>query len=384
MSLRRTVLHTTFVAYLAIQLMGGNDASAQYPAHPCLHATTVDVGVTPLDGGRIRSSTLYRLPVSAGGGVALDVVTPIADPENVRLELVEARCPDAAQQLNVIRETPRSLLLGLREPGAVYFKVASEDPPAALRHVALHVALAAEPESPGALLTLDVNPPAVCSSSDLPSIGPGDERYVLVTREPDFTKDVEPEDCDVLESTFSEPGVVIVEAEGGPVDAALFAGRGCTRPLVEGVLGEAGQSFVAPIFAGSHRIALGAPDVPALTYSLAVKHLPLCPAGRHSGLLRCGAVLDAGVPFDGTLETGHERAYTFVLETLSTVVVTVEGGLVDGALYDSDGVRLAARIACHDTGCGLVTTLPEGRYGLRLAGMDAEPVRYVVTLTDVR
>lgn len=373
-------------ATLLMTLLSSLPATAGNQADFCHGATTVDIGVTPIRGDEAHT-TIYRLPIPARGGIALDAVTSIADPEHVRLERIDARCPDTVRRLSVLHEAPQSLVLRAHNPGAVYFKVASKNPAMAFEGAELHVAFTAEPENPNAEWTLDANPPATCASSDLPSIDvpsstPSDGNYILVRRETNLTKDVEPEDCDVLERTFSEPGVVILESEGTPVDAALFTGGGCTTAIAKGGLGEAGQALVAPVFAGSHHIDL-ASGTSDLTYALAVKHLPLCPAG-HGGLSRCAAVLDADVPIKGRLTAGQERAYTFVLETLSTVAVTVKGGPVDGALYDGQGIRLAARIACHDSGCGLVTTLPKGRFSLRLAGPNAEPVRYIVTLTHIR
>ncbi len=392
MSPRRITSQIVSLAFLLTQLTGAPEVWARQAPNPCPDAKTVSVNAT-VEPDAHRGPFVARLIADDRGFLAIDVTAPLdvalAYASQPRLTLLDTGCGDAAGGVQRIHETPNGLIVRVREPGAVYVAVSAVDPSTRPGRFTLHSAFGAEPLVPDTIVTLDADPPAHCAAA-VPPFGPDvfdTGAFALTDRPGGWTRDVEPDECDVLEGAFDGSGVAIVAAQGVPLVARLFAGHSCAA---DGWLAEAslanGGDLVVPVHPGWHRLVLDPLASGPMAYTLGVKFVGLCGPVRddHADVIRCGTALDAGTPAEGLLGDGNDRrdddAFTFSIAEQATVTLRVDTEIpISGALFDHAGVRLAPRLACDGTACALTVTLPAGRYGLRLSATDdAVPVVYTV------
>lgn len=91
----------------------------------------------------------------------------------------------------------------------------------------------------------------------------------------------------------------------------------------------------------------------------------------HGDVMACASRLELGETVRAELGDGREEdddVFSFVLDELRTVQVTVEGAAAEGFLLDRWGRRLEADEAVSDGRLRLVKTLVPGRYYVRLRG----------------
>lgn len=314
-----------------------------------------------------------------------------------RIALIEKECGEVAisrAENNLIRETPQSLLLQVRTAQTVRFAVMAEDPATILGRYKLQVAFAEVADRPEAVFTLGVNPPEKCSIPSAPALGEDPlraNRFIALDRDLDLFGDIEPEDCDILDGRFAEPGVVAIESEGSPLEASFFTGLGCAMEdrVGGGVLGLPGSGFAVPVHAGSYRMVLEPMDDRPVAYSMKIKHYGLCQLGElddHGSLPLCASPLEIGSATEGRIDNvtgGDEDFFTFSLDGQRTVAVDITDS-VDVVIYDKEGQRLSVdRLEGTAEVRRVVRTLGQGRYYLGVYGSAIGGADYTLSLNTI-
>ena len=368
----------------------------------CVAATALALNETFSYNAEANSnpSGTYSLELPGPGIVSLYTSTPFegADVGIPRLSLVEERCANSGlteAAVELIRQTPQSLLLQAQTAQTIQIAVTPEDPKSPLEHYKLQVGFAEATASPDAIHSLGVNPPESCTVSTAPALGEDPflaDRYVVIDRGMDgMEEDVEPVDCDILDGSFAAPGVVTLEAIGTPLEASFFAGYGCSTQdlLAGGALGSPGSTVAAPVHAGPYRLALDPIHSGPIAYSLGIRHFDLCGLGElddHGSMPLCASPFAIGDTAEGVIEDvtgGDEDFFTLSLDEQRTVAIDITGN-VALTIYDTRGQQLSFDQAeGFPQGFQVVRTLSPGRYYLAISGPTAEISGYTVTLGEI-
>ena len=357
---------------------------------PCVRAESLALDTT-LRRGRLtlNQPDRFQLSIEEAGILMLTVSSAAPEPPQPKLSFLGTSCAREARpgaEYLVLREAPGELVLKLEVPGTYELAVASEDPAVQLSGYKLRTTFVPDLQVPDEVLPLDADPPETCTASEMPSFVPETQarsRFLVLQREAQLAKDVDPWECDIIEGLIETPGVLVVEAQGTPLGSTLYTGSDC-RPehgLAQGTLGPQGGVMAAAVHAGEHRLVLEPLDFSPVHYTLSVKHFAMCDRGEqddHGDTPLCATPLHPASGVSGTIDNAFgddEDYFTFTLAAQETVRIEIrEGGEAYGLLYDAKGHRLLAGNACQGMdGQGidtrrLVKTLGPGRYYVRVAG----------------
>ncbi len=347
---------------------------------PCAAAEPLPPDATVQREAGAPGDDLYELALGEPGVLGLHVSAPIAAGSRPRLALLAADCVSPADGAGWVRvrETPRGLVLRIREAASLFLKVSPEDPDLPLAGYTLRSTFAAERAVPDEVVRLAADPPAACSGANVPTFTPeplSESRFVVVERPPGLMKDVDPWEDDEVSGLVAEPGVIVVEGDGTPFDVSIHRDSGCGMKsrLAEGTIDGTGGFVAAVVHVGEQRLVVEGATA-AAGYDLYVRFFALCAADTDHDRPLCSAPLAAGDVASGTIDDAtDDDYYTFTLDNQTTVAVEVGGGEgVRGVLYDGGGQRL-------ETWAGsLVRTLGDGTFYVRVGSVDGWVGEYAV------
>ena len=391
-----------FTSLLAIIVNTNTLHAREVTGSPCERAELLAAEPLPLNEsfhrGRATADRpgIHALELPGPGVLALYTSAPFRQAGIPKLSLAEEVCASAvpSETVDLIRRTPQSLLLRVRSAQTLRIAVVPEDPSTVLGSYTLHVAFAGDADAPDAVLSLADNPPESCAVPTAPALGedpfPADH-FVIVERDEDDGGDVEPEDCDILDGNFVDPGVLMIEAVGTPLEASLFAGSGCEMEdwLGGGALASPDSAVTVPVHAGPYRLALDPIGGDPVAYSLSIRHFGLCqPFAQddHGSTPLCASPIEVEDAAAGVIDPGpggDEDFFTFSLDEQRTVAVDLEGA-VAVALYNSNGQRLSVDWTEGSArGLRLVRTLGHGRYYLAISGSTDRATSYALTVREI-
>lgn len=323
-------------------------------------------------------AAFFSITLPSAGALAVDLSTTAAagrGPTLTVLSAAERPLTDEHPTLEILHAGSQGTLLYARERQALCLAVSPND---LAVDVTLRIRTVFEeaPWQPDAVSTIRGNPPASCDVTTAPTFdddGFGSTRYVAIDRPVLETRDVEPEDCDILDGAAASPGVWVFESSGTPLAATLFEGRHCARHrrIGERSLGQPETHLAAAVFPGSHRLVLDPVGHGPVAYVLNHRRFDVCASARsddHADSPWCASPIVDGEPTTGV--AGDQRVgsglidrdhFTFVVDARQRIGFDVVGAIaVD--LFDRLGQRLDVERTSPPS---IEVTLTPGRYFLQ-------------------
>lgn len=334
---------------------------------PCFTALPLSINTTLRSPGS-SGPEIFAIQVDEPGVLVIESSTTAAGSAPI-VELVDHSCARRpSTYLATLHQTPTELALGV-SAGLHYLSVSPGDPAAAPSPYKLRVTFLGDPQGPPVLIQPSAEPPSSCSAAALPEVD------LAGTRCAEVSENTDPWDCDIISGGFPS-GILVLQAQGVPIEASIYAEEGCQHRLAEGVLGGYGSVVAAPVLAGEHRLAVESVDA-AGAYTLRLDHFPICPLGEqddHSDSGLCATALELETPAGGSIANPYgddEDAFYFRLDAQQTVAIDLQAapGLFC-RLFDDRGQRLTSDAEC--AGAVLVRTLGAGLYRIKVMGSSSQ------------